>query len=548
MELKQLASRIKGSRLVYLDKTKNERLYFRYGLNNRYVTTTAYLQVINDKITPVVRVENKKHRDYFDHIKEQQYKDDILRQFHELINDCELERRKVPLHDRLKDDIIPVYSEDSLLHQVNGLRFLCTMKVSALFADTGTGKTKIAIDLANSRFEAGQIKKAVVFCPVSTKKNFGDEIKKWCTNDQIQWRIVGHESMGSSDRIFLETIDWINHETMIIVDESHLCKTPTAKRSKRILACCQQTSYKLIMTGTPTENVRDIYMQYTLLSELITGCRNWIQFEERYLILGGPSGDEVIGYKNLDHLMGLIEPYTYQIRKEDCLHLPAKTHFLLTCNLNDCQSAKYEETKEELLKEIENEFVSATTIFMYLTRLQQIACGFYKDPRTGEVRDLGSYKQEIIETTGYKNGQTIFFCKYLFEIDRTLQWLGRENCAVFSGQNPKERDFQKDLFTRREKQFFVATMGAGGTGLNGLQGCQRVLFISNSYKWTERKQCIGRIDRQGQLKAMFVFDTITESGIDYRIRQNLLRKGNLADEIRQLLLDKTKLKQYVQSL
>ncbi|MGE4586256.1 MAG: hypothetical protein AB7D05_02835, partial [Mangrovibacterium sp.] len=98
-------------------------------------------------------------------------------------------------------------------------------------------------------------------------------------------------------------------------------------------------------------------------------------------------------------------------------------------------------------------------------------------------------------------------------------------------------------------QYFIATMQSGGTGLNGLQMVSRQLvFFSNSFSYFQRKQSIGRIDRQGQKKEMIVIDFLTDSGIDRRIMQILRRKGNLADEIRKLLNDKTKLKQYVEKL
>src|SRR5690606_24973928 len=230
-------------------------------------------------------------------------------------------RKKTPLHERLSDDIIPVH-ENSLLHQAQALRFCCSMKVSALFADTGTGKSKIAIDLAVSRFEAGQIKKVQVFCPVSTKNNFQEQIDLWCKNSNIEWRLTGLETMSFSEIEVLQTLDYCDKDTMIIIDESHNCKTPFAKRSKRIKACCDKTSYKILLTGTPAESIKDLYMQYAMLSDLIIGEKNWIDFEAKYLIVDD-RGD-IIGHKNVEHLMGLVEPYTYQIRKEDVLQLPDK--------------------------------------------------------------------------------------------------------------------------------------------------------------------------------------------------------------------------------
>lgn len=98
------------------------------------------------------------------------------------------------------------------------------------------------------------------------------------------------------------------------------------------------------------------------------------------------------------------------------------------------------------------------------------------------------------------------------------------------------------------KKYFVATMGSGGTGLNGLQHCNRIVFWSNSFKYTERKQCIGRIDRKGQENEMIIYDMHSNCGIETRIASNLARKGNLADEIKQKLHDKTELKKYILEL
>lgn len=548
MELKMLQQRIKRSRLRVHPASGKERLYIE-GFTRRTakMKANAYLEVVNDRITPFVDVYCEQQGEKW----ENNYKAPILErmwfQFHELIHDCELERKKVPLHERLSDDIVPVH-EDSLIHQAQALRFCCSMKVSALFADTGTGKTKIAIDLAVSRFEAGQIKKVQIFCPVSTKRNFKNEIDKWCKCDGIEWRITGLETMSSSEIEVLRTLDYCDKDTMIIVDESHNCKTPFAKRSKRIKACCEKTSYKILLTGTPAESVKDMYMQYALLSDLIIGEKNWMDFEAKYLIVDD-RGD-IIGYKNVEHLMGLVEPYTYQIRKEDVLDLPDKKFVTVDCRLTRKQERIYEETKQELLDKLdkfEDCPAPATLIFLYFTKLQQISCGFLKD-ENGEIQNLGNGKFEELHRTNYAEGQTIFFTKYLYEIDLLINFLGRENCAVFTGENPAERDDEKDMFTRGERKYFVATMGSGGTGLNGLQHCNRIIFFSNSFKYIQRKQCIGRIDRQGQVNEMTIYDMRPNCGIEYRIQRNLARKGNLADEIKQMLHDKTQLKNYINEL
>lgn len=546
--LKKIEKRIKGARLYHLQRANKHRLYIPYGKRRRGIKTSAWFEIVNDKLTPVVKVENDRHPDYFDDRMAEIYRKNIYKQFREIINDCELERKKVPLHERLKDDIIPVH-EDSLKHQAEALRFCCSMKVSALFADTGTGKTKIALDLCMSRHEAGQINKVLIFCPVSTKKNFKNQIKLWINSTDIEFKLIGIESMSSSSKAFFQAYDFVDNDTQVIIDESHMCKNPIAKRSKRIKKCADKTSYKIVMTGTPvTEGVNNLYMQYAILSDLIIGVPNWLKFEEKYLILGGINGDEIIGYKNIDHLMGLLEPYTYQITKNECLDLPAKSYKNYECDFTDDQIIKYEYEKERLLNLIENEIVEATDIFDVFTRMQQIASGYYLNRNKERKREfLGTKKMELFEHIDLCI-PTLIFCKYIFEIEMIIEFLGRDNCAIFTGKNRKYRDSEYDDFIAGNKKYFVATMQTGGTGLNGLIISNQIVFYSNSFSYFQRKQSIGRIDRQGQTKKMNIIDFCTRSGIDNRIMNSISRKSSLAAEIKELMKDKTKLKQYIKTM
>lgn len=542
--LKKLQSRIKHSKLY---KGRVERLYFNFRPSKKDVKVSTWFEIVNDKLTPCVRVENYRSAQLRDYIYESIIKSDIYKQFHEIIYECELERKKVPLHERLKDEVDPVYDDRSERHQAEALRFLCSMKVSALNGDVGTMKSKIAIDLCASRYHAGEIKKVLVFLPVSTKKNFQEQISLWNTCEALEWKIVGHETMGSSPRTVFDVLKFIDNETQVIIDESHLVKNPLAKRSKRIKNICDKASYKIVMTGTPvTENVHNLYMQYAMLSDLIINVPNWLKFEEKYIILGGHSGNEVIGYKNLDHLLGLIEPYTYQI-DSSVLGLKAKTHHKHYCDLNAEQKELYESEKERLLDLIRNDEVRATDIFQTFMRMQQITSGYYIDHYGNKV-EIHTHKIALLKELDFPE-KTVFFCKFIFEVDTLLNFFGKENCAEFSGRNPKTRDAEKDSFVRGDKKYFIATMQSGGTGLNGLQFVSNnVVFFSNSFSYFQRKQSIGRVDRKGQANPVHVWDLLTTAKIDERIMNCLLRKNDLADEIKVLINDKTKLKSYINSL
>ena len=386
-----------------------------------------------------------------------------------------------------------------------------------------------------------------MFCPVSTIQNFKNEVEKFSTQSLLMWMYIGIESMSSSISSYNKALSYVNSETMLIVDESHLVKTPNANRSEHILQISLHCSYKLIMTGTPiADNVHDLYMQYSILSSNIMHCNSWNEYERQYVLFGGITGNEIVGYKNLDYLTGLIEPYTYQIRKEDCLNLPPRIDYTYTCSLTSKQSRLYIETKEELLNKIEEGNYTSETIFLYLTRLQQIACGYYYN-QDGDFVYVGTKKIELIKEIGIPS-KAIFFCKYLFEIEILTKVLGRENCSIFTGKNRKTREQEKNDFVNGRKPYFVATTSSGGTGLNGLQICNVMFRFSSSYKYIENQQTIGRIERPGQQFTMLVYNITTDAGIDTMIQRSISRKKGLDKEIKSLMSNKNKLKDFLGEL
>lgn len=546
MVLADIPKRIKGTR--YWAKHGKERVYFNIKTyKDRYCNAKVWLEVVNDRLEFQVRVlHERKHYREFEHIAEG-IRREMTEMYHEVITETELERRKAPVDIRLSDDV-PMYSSaENMPHQDNALRFFCSRKVGALFADVGTGKTKIAIDLAESRYKAGRITKVLVFCPVSTIANFKEEVHKFSSISSLEWHYVGLESISLSHDAYLYASRIVSPDTMIIIDESHLVKTPSANRSKWVYDVCQKSSYKLIMTGTPiADNAHDLYMQYSMLSNDILQCKSWGEYEKKYVLYGGATGMDIVGYKNLDYLAGLIEPYTYQIKKEDCLRLPSKRFYTYTCGLTDKQHEMYSKAKEDLLKKIESGDYTGDTIFLYLTRMQQISCGYCYD-ELGEFVYIGTKKMELIEKIGIPD-RAIFFCKYLFEVDMVVNHLGAHRCSVFTGQNRKDRDREKDRFVNGDTDFFVATSSSGGTGLNGLQVCNTMFRLSSSYKYIDEKQTVGRIDRAGQKQDMTIYDICTSAGIDDMIRNNILRKTSLDKEITQIIADKTALKEFVSKL
>ena len=144
---------------------------------------------------------------------------------------------------------------DDQRRAVNKLRRL---KVGALFMEMGTGKTKVALDLMADRQK--KVEMNVWVCPCSLKATIEEERQKW--HPELSLTVVGVESIGASDRIFLNLLNEMaphNNRVFLVVDESLKIKNIKAKRTKRLLELSNYASYKLILNGTPlSKNILDL--------------------------------------------------------------------------------------------------------------------------------------------------------------------------------------------------------------------------------------------------------------------------------------------------
>lgn len=544
--LRNLRERIKGARIY--NKHGHYRLYFPASWPaSKPIQVKSWLEMVKNVPEVFVRVSSSDENLSADWCKQEAEKIRTHYRVHfkELIHGSELKHNKVQLPVCFRDDVSPI-QQGSRSYQKEALTFLCNIKIAALLGDSSTGKTKPAIDLANSRFMAGRIKKVLVFCPASAIKQFEAQIRKWKPDPGLQWKLIGMESMSRSLLRISEAMEYAGKDTMVIVDESHLVKAPHALRSIRIRNICRLCDYKLIITNTPVnESPANVFMQYAMLSDRILGCRSWKTFEKKFLIMGGELNDQVIGFKNLEHLAELIAPYTFYLKKKERRTTPSRQVISQTCSLTEKQTVYYERKKQELLQRLSWQDISAETLFTYLNTLQQIACGFYSDKKQGQVF-LGCKKLDLL-TGDCVSEPTVIFCKFLFEADMVAHKLGVANCAKFTSQNTNVRDKELRMFTKGVKKYLVTTIGSGGTALKDLSICSTAIFFSRPFK-NLREQCIALIDRAGQKKPVRVYDFSTEAGIDSMIMKSTGRKEDLQQQLKTLLVNKSQLTHYVKAL
>lgn len=367
--------------------------------------------------------------------------------------------------------------------QKEAVEKLARLKVGALFMECGTGKTQAAVELINS---VDGIDLLLWVCPCRTKDNLRAELALCeCRYDAT---IIGVESIGQSDRVFLETLALVqsHQRVFLVMDESIKIKNLRAKRTKRLLEISKHCEYKVILNGTPvTKNILDIYAQMEFLSPKILKM-GFYEFREKFCqykkYMRGNRVEKIIitGYANVDALLSIIAPYVYRCE----LELSCKRFYkTIDWDMTEDESFAYQQLKFDLLTQFSDE---ESNILAILSKLQHSYC-------------LSAEKLKIVKNISDKD--TVVFCKYI-----------------------RSRDAVRELCPDSK----VLTYGTGSFGLN-LQHCNKIVFFDKTFDFAFREQAEARIYRTGQRRDCYYYDMTGNVGLERMIDTCIEKKLNLVD-------------------
>lgn len=397
-------------------------------------------------------------------------------------------------------------------HQLEAVEKLSKVKVGALFMDMGTGKTLTALRLFELKREKGKVDKLVFLCPVSTRPNLIDEVKKH--TDYVyknDYYVYGIDSISQSERIFLKLLDLVDERTFLVLDESTYIKNPHAIRTKRALMLSQRTPYKLIMTGTPiTKFVKDLWAQMTFLSPLILGYRTYYSFAANHLEYDKVT-HKIRRSCNEDYLSQKMSPYVFEKDITDITDMPKQFHITINYWLNRKKEEEYIAIQDEIFEKYANYESKDAVVYQLFTELQK--CVSFDQDRILVLKET----LDQIDP----NKQVIIWCKYKKEIEMISKIV--DNYAIFDGERKEEQDFKSG-----KKRILIANLQTGSHAQN-FQNCHYEIFYSNSFDYATREQAERRIWRTGQENPCFYYDIKSNTGIEKIIFECLHRKENLVD-------------------
>ena len=252
----------------------------------------------------------------------------------------------------------------------------------ALFMEMGLGKSKVIIDTIGKLKLEGEIDSALIIAPKGVYDNWvkqeipnhlPDEIERFVVRWQpskakkfqddmqkvvfemmagVKFLIMNIEAF-SSERgkkaayYFLRK----NEDNIMIIDESTTIKNRKANRTKNIIDVSKYAKYKRILTGSPiTKSPMDLFSQCGFLDPMALGQASYFAFQNRYAVVqrktfGSRSFNDIVGYKRLDELNGILTQFSARTLKKDCLDLPDKIYVKRNVALTSEQTTIYEQMR-----------------------------------------------------------------------------------------------------------------------------------------------------------------------------------------------------------
>lgn len=478
-------------------------------------------------------------------------------------------------------------------HQLKELTEHWADRESGLFWEQGLGKTKATLDRFGALLGAKQIDTLAVFTKPGLEGSWLREAREHLSADLLaSARVLAYDSDKArnkgamNERAALVTwqgpvivfIGYPAAHTMLgrrfltslfgrrrvfaVADESHLIKTPGAKRTQWILALAKKAVYRTILTGTPAaEGTLDLYAQVKFLDNDFwkrQGIADYAVYKAAFaewktVHTKHGSFPQRVRDKNQDKLWEMLSPICRRLQKHLELDLPAKIYQRRQCRMSPEQMAackaiadrQYAGAVPDALLHSEmdaewtpNEDSSLVAAIVRLMRLMQIAGGFTPDGQALSNPKGDLLLEEVQQIVSFAKQQVIIWAVFRREVQWICDALTQAGYRVvrYDGTvKDQDRWAAIDDFRSGEAQVLVANPAAAGTGLN-LQHCSNNIRYSRSYRFVDLLQAEDRTHRIGQKNSVLYLDLVCEDSTDERVLDALRKKKTAsalvtADEI-----------------
>jgi hypothetical protein len=490
-----------------------------------------------------------------------------------------------------------VFKKPPMEHQKKALLLGRDLDEFAYLMDQGTGKTKVTIDDACYNYRKSRIDVVMIFTINSVKTNWvifnalKDEPedqdaledhmppdidyikavwvsqqsaavkKEWkafekaiteqvTKRNKMVWMSANIESLrlARGYDFFEKVVKAFDGRVMICVDESTLIGKPGSKRTRAAMKLRKLCAKARILSGTPViKSPMKAFSQFGFLNPDILGFGSFYSFRNRYCIMGGYEGRQILNYVNLDELQEKIASCSFRVLKKDCLDLPKQTFLKRRIDMTKIQAQAYKDMQQTFI--VENEeagHVEAKIVLEQMLRLQQITGGYLpKEGEQGEVvalmkpEDNPKFKEVLHLLSEGGDQRMLVWTRFTHEVLAMTELLNSSGIATLSfygGLNDREKIAVRKMFQRDDKyRVVVGNPAAGGLGIDEFKVASLICYVTNSFDTEKRVQSEDRTHRIGSeihaATGITYYDIVIPNTVDIKVLRTMRDNVKISTQV-----------------
>ncbi|MBB3109784.1 SNF2 family DNA or RNA helicase [Paenibacillus phyllosphaerae] len=437
------------------------------------------------------------------------------------------------------EQLVPILRD----YQAYGYQWLKTLahyRFGGILADDmGLGKTIQSITFLVSVLpeirEQGQ--PAIIVAPASLVYNWNNELKRFApeirtviVDGSREERVRALRNLTNVDAVITsypllrrDLATYATHQFhTLLLDEAQAFKNYTTQTAQAVRTL--QARHRFALTGTPIENsIEELWsIMNTVFPELFASRKAFSELSRA-----------VVARR--------ARPFMLRRLKADVLtELPEKIESVVATELLPEQKKAYvsylAKLRAETVKHLhESGFQhNRIRILAGITRLRQICChpSLFVDDYEGGSAKLEQLLELVAECRSAGRRALIFsqFTEMLGMISRELASQGIPFFYLDGQTKASERVELCSRFNEGEKEFFLISLKAGGTGLN-LTGADTVILYDLWWNPAVEQQAMDRAYRIGQKKVVQVIRLVSQGTVEDKMFDMQERKKNLIDEV-----------------
>jgi SNF2 family DNA or RNA helicase len=348
-----------------------------------------------------------------------------------------------------------------------------------------------------------------------------------------------------------------NAKFMLVMDEMHKLKNHRSQFHEKTRALSLKCDRLVGLTATPLKNkLMEFWSLFRVLQPQlfpkITHFQNEFCITKLIRVPGGRQVPIIIGYKNLDKFVQIIEPFylsrkKYEVEKE----LPQLLLREVECELSSEQEELYDMAESGLLAvdtcrgltsddfNENSEILKSMTLCQQAVNAPQLILDSEGNPFEGGSSKIDNLL-DLIQNEADGQKMIIFsrFEKMISLVEGVLN-KNKIKCTRITGKekDSKLRQKNRELFQDPKSGVNVILITTAGSESLNLQAAEHFVFLDHPWSEGDLVQLIGRMVRIGSSYVTVVahhFLARRRSGektIDHHVLKALRSKMNLADKV-----------------